>query len=59
MIEFIFIMVLGLICYFIGFFFGRVTKTRLEMRADECKTYKDMAMSTQSVAGRQKTTKIG
>lgn len=40
--EFFFIMAIGLICYFIGFFFGRVTKTRKEMRNDECKTYKDI-----------------
>ena len=40
--EFILIMVLGLICYFIGFFFGRVTKNRVEMRNEECKTYKDV-----------------
>ena len=42
MMEFVFIMALGLICYFIGFFFGRVTKNRMEMRKDECKTYKDI-----------------
>lgn len=42
MIEFIFIIVSGLACYFIGFFFGRITKTRAEMKTDECKTYKDI-----------------
>lgn len=42
MMEFVFIMALGLICYFIGFFFGRVTKNRMEMKKDECKTYKDI-----------------
>ena len=42
MMEFLFIISLGLICYFIGFFFGRVTKNRKEMRNDECKTYKDI-----------------
>ena len=42
MIEFIFIMVLGLVCYFIGFFFGRITKTRAEMKDNECKTYQDI-----------------
>lgn len=40
--EFVFIMALGLICFFIGFFFGRITKNRVEMRNDECKTYKDI-----------------
>ena len=42
MMEFVFIMALSLICYFIGFFFGRVTKNRMEMKKDECKTYKDI-----------------
>lgn len=40
--EFVFIMALCLICYFIGFFFGKVTKKRIEMRKEECKTYKDI-----------------
>ena len=30
--EYVFIMALGLMCFFIGFFFGRVTKNRIEMK---------------------------
>lgn len=32
----------GMMCFFIGFFFGRVTKNRIEMKKDECKTYEDI-----------------
>ena len=40
--EFALIILLGITCYLIGFFFGRVTKTRAEMRKRDCSSDEDV-----------------
>ena len=39
--SFGFAFVMGLTCYFIGFFFGRITKKFAKKKDEECVTYED------------------
>lgn len=33
---------MGILCYFIGFFFGRVTKKYSKKKIEKCETYDDV-----------------